>query len=326
MHADLPPHVDLAWRDPELERAARALVVGDAAPALALLAREVPPDLRDLRVEVLGQAGQDVLVDLDTGVEDEPNRLLLLGSALNSAAWWARGAVYTGHAGDEQVERFLDLTGRARDALRRAAEAAPHDVAPWSALMGCALGAPEREGEGSEVFAGVVARVPDLVSANELRLQGLAAKWYGSHEQMLDFARERVVDLPNGHPLLALVPAAHIEVHLHESTAGGLVRRWRAMDYPGRRTVRAEVGAASDRLLAGGGEARAHARWIRANQVFAAYYTSVAAVAGLKADDAERLARHVAEAGERPARWPWGYFGDHHTEFEKARRLAVESR
>ncbi|GAA1303362.1 hypothetical protein [Saccharothrix xinjiangensis] len=326
MQADLPPHVDLAWRDPDLEHAARALVVRDIAPALELLARDAPPDQRDLRVEVLGQAGQDVLVDLDVAAEHEPDRLLLLGSALNAAAWWARGALYAEHTTDEQLERFIDLTSRAREALRRATEAAPADSAPWSALMSCALGAPEREGEGGEVFAGVVARAPDLVSAHERRLQGLAAKWYGSHEQMLDFARGRVVDLPNGHPLLALVPAAHIEVHLHDSTAPGMIRRWRAMDYPGRRIVRAEVGAASDRLLAGGGTERAHARWIRANQVFAAYYNSVADVAGLKPEDAARLARHVAEGGERPARWPWGYFGDHHVAFEKARRLAAEFR
>ncbi|MFT7841409.1 hypothetical protein Q5530_35185 [Saccharothrix sp. BKS2] len=326
MQADLPPHVDLAWRDPDLERAARALVVGDIAPALALLAREVPPDLRDLRVEVLGQAGQEVLVDLDVAAEDDPDRLLLLGSALNAAAWWARGALYAGQTGDARVERFLDLSGRARDALTRAAAAAPADAAPWSALMSCALGAPEREGEGGEVFAGVVARVPDLVSAHERRLQGLAAKWYGSHEQMLDFARVRVADLPNGHPLLALVPAAHIEVHLHDSSAPGAIRRWRAMDYPGRRVVRAEVAAASDRLSAAGGAERAHARWIRANQVFAAYYNSVADVAGLRPEDVDRLARHVAEAGERPARWPWGYFGDHHAAFEKARRLAAGAR
>ncbi|WP_306748352.1 hypothetical protein [Saccharothrix yanglingensis] len=322
--ADLPPTVDLAWRDPELERAARALVAGDTGPARALLAATHDPERRDLRVDVLGEAGQHVLPALHSAVDErhDADSLLLLGSALNAAAWEERGEAYAQYTEEDRLARFLDLADQARTALRRAAELAPDDVVPWAQLMSLALGAPEHDQDGDQVFVRVQMLCPDLVSANEHRLQMLADKWYGSHERMLEFARVRVSDLPAGHPLLALVPAAHVEVPLRDAESVSFRRRWRSIDYLARRVVRLEVAAVSDHLLAAGEVERGHPRWMRANQVFATYYAGVEAVAGLKREDVRRFLGHMAEAGERASRWPWSYFGDHHAEFAKARMLA----
>jgi hypothetical protein len=71
---------------------------------------------------------------------------------------------------------------------------------------------------------------------------------------------------------------------------------------------RAEVDAASDRLLAGA-DGHPHSLW--AHQIFAMYY-----YAGLATD---RLAPHIARCGERAMRWPWSCFGDAEERFAWAR-------
>ncbi|WP_158845949.1 hypothetical protein [Saccharothrix deserti] len=328
VRADLPSHVDPAWNDPELERAVRALCDGDPTPAFDLLAatRE-QPDRRELCVTILGQAGSAVLPLLRAAAEeqrDDVERLLLWGSALDAAAWQARGAAFAEHTTDEQFGQLVDLTKQARAVLRRAAKLAPDDAVPWSELMHGALGAPEHDDEGDEVFAQVGRRSPDLYGANYTRLQSLAAKWYGSHETMLEFARSRTADLPPGHPLLALIAVAHVEVHIHNLDNGNFFKRlWKGMTYLGKAPVRAEVDAASDRLLAGVDVFGGHPRWLAANQVFATFYHQLGDDMASKPSDTMRLARHLAYSGERPALWPWGYFGDHEEQFAKARNAVA---
>lgn len=156
-------------------------------------------------------------------------------------------------------------------------------------------------------------RVPDLVNATLRRLQTTAAKWYGSHEEMFAFARNGVEGLPDGHPLLALIPIAHIELHLDKTSKGGKAARlWEIIAFSYSRKRRAEVDAASDRLLAGA-DGRPHSLW--AHQIFAVYYH--------EAHEDERLARHIARSGERVMQWPWGYFGDPAELFASARERAA---
>ncbi len=214
--------VDLAWHDPELDSALRALPSGELAPALDLLgSTRDQPDRRELCVEVLGQAGAVVLPALRaaaTEQRDDADRMLLWGSALVAAAWFARGADDADHTTGEQFARLADLTRQARATLTEAARLAPDDAVPWSALMWCALGDPADDDEGDQVFAQVQARAPELFGANSIRLQMLSAKWYGSNEAALEFARAGRRDVPAGHPLLALIPLAHLEVHIGPGT------------------------------------------------------------------------------------------------------------
>ncbi|HEU5474249.1 MAG TPA: hypothetical protein VFV67_26680 [Actinophytocola sp.] len=307
VNAELPSHVDQAWEDRELERAARALLTGHLSPALGLLAAtRDQPDRRELCIEVLGQAGSGVLPALRAEAErecDDAERLLLWGSALNAAAWRVRGDAGAEHA------------SLARTTLRVAAKLAPDDGAPWSGLMSCALGAPEQPGEGDEVFRQLQGRTPDVFGGNGTRLRMLSPRWYGDDAAVLEFARGRAGGFAPGHPMLALVPSAHLEIYLDRLGRGNSFRRfWHAMTHLGR-DIRGDVDAASDRLLAGPDPDHAHPRSFAAHQVFAVFYH--------QAGDRTRLAAHMLRAGDRPARWPWGYFGDHAEQFALARSTAA---
>lgn len=316
--SQLPPYVDTAFADDELLRTAIALVSGDIQPALDLLAStRDQPYRRELALDVLGAAGNVVLPELLSDEESRPddvNLLLLLGAAQATAAWQHRGAAWAKDTTREQFNGLRTFTQRSRVTLRRAAELDPDDVAPWAAMMPAALGAPTHRSEAAEVYAEVVKRVPDLVNATLRRLQSTAEKWYGSHEEMLAFARAGIAGLPDGHPLLCLVPIAHIEVYLKNSSTGNrFVQAWQMLTRGYLKKQRTEVDAASDRLLAGA-DGHPHSLW--AHQIFAAYYYDAGAN--------DRLARHMARGGERGMSWPWGYFGNAADRFRRAKVLASE--
>ncbi|WP_053739366.1 hypothetical protein [Nocardia sp. NRRL S-836] len=225
----------------------------------------------------------------------------------------SRTAARAKHTSRDQFAGLADFTGRARQTLLRAAELAPDDVAPWAALISVTLGAPTHRGEPAEIHEEVVKRVPDLVNANLRRLQTKAAKWYGSHDEMFAFARSGVESLPDGHPLLALVPIAHIEMHLDKMAKGGkLSRMWQVATLSYWKKQRAEVDAVSDRLLAGA-DGRPYSLW--AHQIFAMCY--------FQAEVPDRLAAHLARSGPRAARWPWAYLGNPDKRFAAAHEMAA---
>jgi hypothetical protein len=59
------------------------------------------------------------------------------------------------------------------------------------------------------IWREVIARCRTLFPAHSARLQILAKKWGGSHEEMFEFDAA-----PTGDPLAAMVPLAHFEVML----------------------------------------------------------------------------------------------------------------
>ena len=318
MSSRLPDYVDTAFDDDELMQALMALVSGNLVPALGFLAAtQEQPYRRELAVDVLGAAGTVVLPQLLDAVQEQPddvNRLLLLGSAQCKAGWQSRGAAYAKYTSQEQFAGLRSYTQQARTTLRRAAALDQDDVAPWAALMQVAIGAPTHRSEAAEVYEEVVKRIPDLVNATLRRMQAATAKWYGSNEEMFAFARAKSQNLPDGHPLLALIPSAHIEKYLDVLRRSNMVARIRQAVFSSYlKKQRAEVDAASDRLLAGADD---HPYSLFAHQIFAAYYYDVGAK--------DRLAQHIARSGDRATPWPWGYFGDHNQRFAQARERATE--
>lgn len=316
---ELPADLNLAWSDPQLDTAVRALARRDPQPALDVLAAtRDDADRRELAVEVLAVAGQHALADLQTFAEErtaDADRWLLLGGSFAAAAWTARGADVAERTSLDQFEGLASFAEQSRAALHHATELAPQDPVPWSELLRCAVGALDHDGELDEIFAQVQKLGPDLYAANQARLGGLTRKWYGSQEQALAFARQRTERLPAGHPLLALVAAAHIEGLLDGLMRGTVIgRMWRHLRYLANTQVRAEVDGASDRLLGGGDRYDSHPRTMAAHQMFAAFYR--------QADDTERARPHLERGGCRPMPWPWGYFGEYAEEFAAAREAA----
>lgn len=318
MPDDLADELGLAFSDPALEAAMWALVGGAPQAALDLFAlTHADPDRRELHTEVLGQAGQRQLGELRRLADRDPadpDRWLLLGSALAHAAWSARGADVAENTTDAQIHGLITFTGQAREALAKVRKLAPADAVPWSVLLDCAQGVPEQDGEHEELFNRAVERHPLLYGAHATRLGTLTRKWYGSQREVLEFARTRTAPLPDGHPLHALTAHAHIEGYLDGAMRGNFIgRTWRLSRYFRNAEIRREVDAGSDRLLASDAYA-GHPRFIVAHQAFAMVYHH--------AQDEGRSAPHLERSGTRPARWPWAYFGDHREEFANARRAA----
>ncbi|GIJ49838.1 hypothetical protein Val02_67240 [Virgisporangium aliadipatigenens] len=313
-----PVEVTLAWSDERLEAAMRALTRRDARPALAALAAtRDDPHRRALYIEVLGTAGESALHELRTLAKEheDPDRWLLLGAALASAAASARGADVISRTSEEQIEGMLELGGHARRALRTAARLAPADPVPWSVLLGCAMGAVEHDGELDQIYAEVRRRSTDLYPAEITRLMSLTRKWYGSQQQAVDFARAGTAHLPPGHPLWALVAFAHVEGMVDISMRGNAITRfWRFARFTSDKRIRAEVDAAADRLLVDPRTFADHPATLSAHQVFAAFYyvTSVP----------ERARPHLERGGPRPAYLPWVYFGEQAETFALARKEA----
>jgi hypothetical protein len=309
----LPDYVDTDFDDDELMSAARALVSGDLGPALGLLdATRDQPHRRELALDVLGAAATAVLPQVLDAAEEQPhhtNLLLLLGSAQSTAGWQARGAAGADQTSDDQFAGLEAFSLRAHSTLRRAAAQDPDDFAPWALMMSMAVAAPTHRSEAAEVYEQVVERMPNLVGATFRRLHSSTQKWYGSHEEMFAFARAGAASVPDGHPMLALVPSAHIEMYLWLTWKSSFpVRVWQAITSSYLKKQRAEVDAVSDRLLAGPDD---HPRSFWGHQIFAMYYYDS------KVDD--RLAAHLARSGESASQWPWGYFGDAGNRFAQAR-------
>jgi hypothetical protein len=88
----------------------------------------------------------------------------------------------------------------------------------------------------------VVKRHPYHRIAHEHMLQYLCRKWFGSHEEMFDFARAAAAAAPPGDPLGYLVAVAHVEQWLDLPDEEDLA-------YLQRPDVLAELHAAVDRTV-----------------------------------------------------------------------------
>ncbi len=63
--------------------------------------------------------------------------------------------------------------------------------------------------------------------------------------------------------------------------------------------------------------------WYRVNQIFAVYYQQASE---WQPEDRARIAGHIKHSGDRPAAWPWGYFGDPDEQFAKARKVSARAK
>ncbi|MER7281419.1 hypothetical protein ABT369_43985 [Dactylosporangium sp. NPDC000244] len=309
---------DQAFFDEPLEKAHWALADdADPTPALELIADTDDPAHREHVVAILGAAGTqrlDRLRELAAQQAYRPERWLLLGAALSAAAWAAREDNHTGpRATDRLIQEQQVLVAEARTALRQAAALSREDPVPWSELAGAVVCAPLHRTEVADAFKRACVLQSDLYAAHTRHLTGLTRRWYGSQDKVIAFAQTRSAERPDGHPLHALVALAHIEGYVDGMLRGNVVGRfWRAWRYFADTKVRRETDAAADRLVAGYDDFATHPWTMSAHQAFAALYH--------QAGEPERLRTHLELGGDRPAIWPWRYFGDPEEQFRRAHR------
>ncbi|MFJ8045178.1 hypothetical protein ACIRBX_32215 [Kitasatospora sp. NPDC096147] len=206
-HLPLVSH-DAALGDQVLRAAGEALTKQDDRwPARRVLdASEGDWALRDHQIRYLaGRRGAGAA--FEAWAEAEPEDAdVLTGLAFTevTAAWRARGAGLSPTVRESAWPVFLDRLGRADRLLGRAAGLAPDNPGPRALALVTARGLQVSRREFDTRWASLTAVDPDHRYGHHQALQYLAAKWYGSHEEMFAFARAAAERVPDGHPLVLL--------------------------------------------------------------------------------------------------------------------------
>jgi hypothetical protein len=174
--------------------------------------------------------------------------LLFRGAHGITRAWAARGS---GWAESVQEDAWPVFHARLVDADRDLARAATLDEADptplahsLSAAMGLSLGLTEARRR----FGEVIRRDPWNLNAHTRMLEVTKAKWAGSHEEMLGFARWASARAPEGASVHRVIPLAHIERWraVGREPDNGKIR---ARDYFRAEEVRADVRQAALRSI-----------------------------------------------------------------------------
>lgn len=248
--------------------------------------------------------------------------LLFRGLHNTAWAWQARGSGLARSVQQDSWPLFHERLVAADKDLSAAAAMNPDDPTPRAGLLMPAVGLSLGQAELRRRFDEVERRHRWHLGAYRAMSQGLAAKWGGSNEGLLAFARTTLREAPDGHPVHVIIPTAHLEVWLrftHGLTSGkperaeGL-RLQRA--YFQRDDVRAEVRAAADKSI----RSRAYVP-IRATpghrNVFAMCFS-------LTHDYAAQL-EQMELIGPLIQRIPWGYQGSPADAYERARVRALSA-
>lgn len=254
---------------------------------------------------------------LDRWVEAAPRcavaRLLRANHTLG-AAQEARGTGRASAVAADAMEAFELLCAQADEDLVAAAELDPADPTPLALRLVTAIGMGVDEDEQEARFRAAVARDASNLTAHVQRLTLLCRKWGGSDAQMFAFARQASATAPEGSPVHALVPLAHVERWLSATQLQDLEEQpLEAVDeYFRRDDVRREVLAAHARSVASPAwrEQRGHF----ARNVFAFVFWL--------AEDAERSRAELDTIGARWTEYPWAYAGSAARVVARARQAA----
>ncbi|WP_211257246.1 hypothetical protein [Streptomyces megasporus] len=211
--ADLPPDeaVTLDAPDAPLREALVAVGKGDFTVARDLLAstrRGARWERRDRYVSELADHALHRPGWLDAWLAedpDDPDAWLVRADLAIGRAWEIRTAARARHVSREQFQAFHTLLRDAVPTVERAVELNPEDPVPWRVAINHAMGSQAPR----EIFDGylmeVMDRDPGHYGCHASALQYLCAKWYGSHQEMFEFA-ESAADRAEPGALLNALP------------------------------------------------------------------------------------------------------------------------
>jgi len=170
-------------------------------------------------------------------------------------AWQARGGGLARTVKQDAWPLFHERLVAADKDLERAAGLDPEDPTPHAASLWAVTGLSLGQAELLRRFGEVDRRHRWHLGAYRAMSQGMASKWGGSNERLLEFARAALREAPEGHPVHVIVPSAHLEVWLYfthgltsgtpEHAAGQKLQ----IGYFRDEAVQAEVRLAADRSI-----------------------------------------------------------------------------
>lgn len=226
----------------------------------------------------------------------------ILGLARTRDAWAIRGHAYARDVDPNAWTAFNAGLEEAESALWYGVELDPFSADPWVGLLptarGLGLGLEETRARFNEAHK----LAPFRLDACEHMLQATAAKWFGSHEAMFDFARWVDSNAPVDSAARSVLAFAHIERMFAEGFDDPELQA-----EPGFYLTQPEVSAEMNRAARSYLDATsataevAHLRPLN--------YYSVA----VKPCDNESalLTRELfSRIGDRPTEMPWSYYAD----------------
>jgi hypothetical protein len=230
-------------------------------------------------------------------------------------AWQARGM---GRANTVAQDAWQVFYARLVDADRDLARAAAMDDADPTpharsirAAIGLNLGQPEKQKRFSEA----VRRDRWHRNAHTIMVQGTAAKWSGSNQEMFDFARWSSSEAPDGSSVHVVIPLAHLErwLNLTQESDDGKARQ---AQYFRDGQVGAEILQAADRS-------------VRSPRYLANRYTpsdrNIFAMCFSLMHDYPAQLEQMNLIGPLVQASPWNYQGNPGAAYERARARAVKA-
>ncbi|WP_186357164.1 hypothetical protein [Streptomyces sp. SLBN-118] len=236
--ADLPPDEAVtlgAVADPALRAALAAAADGDAAPARELLAETrlgAQWERRSACVSELAECALHSpgwLEDWLAKSPGDPDAVLVKADLCIQQAWEIRTGSRARHVSEDQFRAFFALLEDAAPVIAAAAELNPTDPVPWEVALTHSRGIQAPRDVFDAYWAKAVARAPHHYGCHATALQYLCDKWYGSHEEMFDFAERAAAGALPGSKLhaLPLLAAVEYEVVSGGSTEDGPIDRAR---------------------------------------------------------------------------------------------------
>jgi len=307
----LPVRVDVTLGDPTGKRARLAARSGDAGTLLSLVEAASDPHEREflLYAALHGVNRAPWIENLPTTFPDRPVAWLVRGAHSIQWAWHAVGNEYTPSTDATAQALCLGRLELADSDLMHATRVLDDDPTPWSQLVVTGYGLKIGFEEICNRFDEADQRAHWMYLAHHHMLQATCARRSGDDATMFAFARDVVVNAPEGSPCLDLIAVAHLEKWRAERasdeslTMAALFNRPDVFDevsLAAKRSV--ESSSFDDRFGAVG-----------ARNVFAMVLSEVG--------DGERARDQFLQIGERVTEYPWIYqHPDPGLAFARARR------
>jgi hypothetical protein len=150
----------------------------------------------------------DVWVDASPKCADA---WLLRGTHGIKWAWEARSGAKAEQVADEAWPIFFERLKQSWMDLDRVSELNPADATPFGQKIPCAMGLQLDKKVVFDCLSNTLARSQHSWQAHSAVLFYICKKWYGSHEEMFEFARSVSNAMPEGSGMHALIPIAHHE-------------------------------------------------------------------------------------------------------------------
>jgi hypothetical protein len=130
------------------------------------------------------------------------------GINLVKQAWVQRGSGWT----PKNYDEFQDLLRNAMDALEFATAIDDQNATAHAWKIYAGKGLQQEKDQVRSYFDHATKHHPDLHTAHWMFYDYITPKWFGSADECIGFARERLEACPAGSPSIAVIGHAHFEI------------------------------------------------------------------------------------------------------------------